>query len=648
MEIGRRHFLISPLILALVGCQEFKLRSQNPDDDDIKPPETQFIKDQVTVSGLNTITIEAVGLVTNLDGTGGDPPPSMYRTMLVNDMRKRGVSNPNTVLQDPNKALVLIRAAVPPVIDVGEHFDVEVVLPENTEANSLKGGWLMDAPLSEQTMVPGGRTHAGHILAKAEGPIMLSTGQVESASQASVLRRGRILGGGRFVGGLIKKGRALGLYVRSDLRSVRTTKKIADQIGKRFHYHEFGIKKPLAEAKTDAHIELKVHPSYKDNYMRYVRIVRSIALDETALERKERMERLRKSLMVPQTAAKSATELEAIGSDSALILKEGLKSPEPEVRFYSADSLAYLGDGAGTRELAQAARYEPAFRVFALAALTTLATPEARDELRKMMVEPTVEIVDGQEKTVSSAETRYGAFRALWTIDRKDEFIHAEKVSDEFNLHVIPSDGEPMAHLTRFRVPQVVVFGGDQKLRTPISLSAGRHIMITAPTGSETVTISRFEVNAPDQQITTSTRLSDVIRAVGKLKAAYPDIAQLLVQADHQSNLPGRLEIDAMPQGGRIYYRSGSDARAGRREEVKVGDPAGVPNMFPVPDSKRGKDAEPSGPDDETGVARSERSDESGEASLADVREGDEAKASSRSGGFLGLFRRKSEDEDTN
>src|SRR5882672_4545321 len=106
MEIGRRHFLISPLILALVGCQEFKLRSQNPDDDDIKPPETQFIKDQVTVSGLNTITIEAVGLITNLDGTGGDPPPSMYRTMLVNDMRKRGITKPNQLLQSPTKALV--------------------------------------------------------------------------------------------------------------------------------------------------------------------------------------------------------------------------------------------------------------------------------------------------------------------------------------------------------------------------------------------------------------------------------------------------------------------------------------------------------------------------------------------------------------
>ena len=108
MLTGRRQVLCWMLGLALSGCQKLSLRSQNPDDDDVKPPETQFVKDQVTVSGLHPITIESVGLVTNLDGTGGDPPPSMYRTMLINDMRKRGVANPNAVLQDPHKALVLI------------------------------------------------------------------------------------------------------------------------------------------------------------------------------------------------------------------------------------------------------------------------------------------------------------------------------------------------------------------------------------------------------------------------------------------------------------------------------------------------------------------------------------------------------------
>ena len=222
---------------------------------------------------------------------------------------------------------------------------------------------------------------------------------------------------------------------------------------------------------------------------------------------------------------KSATELEAIGDDSILILKEGLKSPDPEVRFYSADTLAYLGQTAGTAVLAQAARNGPAFRVFALAALTTLGTPEAREELKKMMIEPSVEIDDGVEQEVSSAETRYGAFRALWTIDRKDEYIGGEMLNGEFHLHVIKSQGDSMVHLTRFRVPQIVVFGADQKLRTPISLSAGRHIMITALPGGDVVTVSRFEAHAGDQEVKTSRNVVDIISArCRQIEGRHPDV----------------------------------------------------------------------------------------------------------------------------
>src|SRR5262245_61906684 len=596
MGHARRQFLCWMLTFAVAGCQKLSLRSQNPDEEEIKLPETRFIKDQVTVSGLHSITIESVGLITNLDNTGGDPPPSMYRSLLVNDMKKRGIANPNKLLQSPTSALVLIRAAVPPVIDVGDHFDVEVVLPENSEATSLKGGWLMEAYLSEQAIVPGGQPHPGHALAKAEGPILLTTGEGDSDATAGALKRGKILGGAKFVGGLQRKGRTLGLYVRSDLRAVRTTNKMADHIGRRFHCHEHGIKKPLATAKTDQYIELKVHPRYKENYIRYIQVIRNIALDETGTERKERMERLRKSLMAPQATMQSATELEAIGPDSIVILKEGLTSPDPEVRYYSADALAYLGDGAGTQILADAARNESAFRIFALAALTTLGTPEARDCLIKLMVEPGREKVDGVEHEVVSAETRYGAFRALWTIDKQDEFLNGENIRDEFKLHVIPAEGDPLVHMTRARVPQIVVFGEHQKLSTPISLTAGRHIMITARAGSDTVTVSRLSArDDADQRIVTSTRVADIIRAVGRLNAAYPDVAQMLVQAEKQSNIPGRLEIDALPQAGRVYYRTVASENGGAsaRQEIKVGNANAVPNMFPSVEPVRPRPSRP-------------------------------------------------------
>jgi hypothetical protein len=199
--------------------------------------------------------------------------------------------------------------------------------------------------------------------------------------------------------------------------------------------------------------------------------------------------------------------------------------------------------------------------------------------------------------------------------------------------------------MTRSRVPQIVVFGEHQKLSTPISLTAGRHIMITARAGSDTVTVSRLSANDDaDQKITTSTRVTDIIRAVGKLNAAYPDVAQMLVQAEKQSNLPGRLEIDALPQAGRAYYRTvASEGGASpAREKIQVGNPSAVPNMFPAPiEVSRPRPARPFHSDADDAP---DTGDDRGRASLVDARDGDdEAPKPRRSGGFLGWFRSRND-----
>ena len=84
---------------------------------------------------------------------------------------------------------------------------------------------------------------------------------------------------------------------------------------------------------------------------------------------------------------------------------------------------------------------------------------------------------------------------------------------------------------------------------------------MTAPSGSDVVTISRFEPGRESQRVQTSTRLAEVVRAVGKLDGSYPDVAQLLVMAEKQSNLEGRLEFDALVRIDKPveidYYRNG-------------------------------------------------------------------------------------------
>lgn len=666
--------LLSLLLIACLasqsGCQKLSfLRSQSPDDkEDPEEGKTQFIGDKVTIAGLYPIQIEGVGLVVGLDNTGGDEPPSIYRTILLNDMRRRDVKNPNLLLQSPSTALVLIRAALPPVIQKGDRFDIEIVLPENSEATSLAGGYLMEADLAEQAIVPGRGPIKGHKMASAQGPVLVSTRAGEKGSLSSVLKRGRVLGGGVYVGGQQKKDRMLGLYLRNDFRSVRNSKKVADRIGARFSDYENGLKKPLAKALTDQHIELKVHPKYKENYVRYVQVIRNIALRETDVEERDRMERLSKSLLVPETASKSALELEALGIKTIPILKEGLKSPSSEVRFYAADALAYLGDASGAEELAAAAANEEAFRVFALAALAIIDEGTTHELLRDLMNEydsktlarlnggadirldaaDSVEPASGSSRPVTlaslnasrhGAETRYGAFRALWTLDKNDPFIRGETIKDEFKLHVLRTEGEPMIHLTRHRVPEVVLFGAEQEFRTPVALAAGRYIVLNAPAGSDTVTISRFEPDKPDQQLVTSTRVADIIRAVGDLGGSYPDVAQMLTQAKRQSNAAGRLEVDALPEAGRFYHRpitvaEGEGTVGPAKTKTRVGRASMVPNIFPAMHTELGR--KPALQDKDEPEPSPDENGDDGESSVTDARESaDEEHESSRFSKFF-------------
>jgi flagellar basal body P-ring protein FlgI len=539
--------------------------------------DTPMIGDYTTFSGLQPVVIEGVGLVVGLNGTGGDPAPSFYRTELMNEMKRRGVPNPNQVLQSPNTALVLVRAYLPPLMKKGETIDLEVRLPESADASSLAGGWLMETYLSEQAIVPNRSAPLhGHAYAKASGAILTAGVGSDAVNSPELLKRGRILGGAT-----VMKERELALFLRYDFRSVRNSQRLADVIGRRFHdFDEYGIKKPMAKAKTDQKIVLNVHPRYKDNYPRYLQVIRHLAFRETPVGTRVRIQKLQQEIYNAERAEECSLELEAIGNEGIPVLKQALTSPLLEVRFYAATALAYLGEADGLEALKESALKERAFRVFSLAAISTLDEADAHIALRELMSEP-------------GAEMKYGAFRSLWTLDKKDPFIRGEMlgVRDEgedkpknragaFMLHTLQTTGDPMIHtLTRTR-PEIVLFGANQEFRPPLYLSAGRHIIITSQPGDNKVSLAKFQVGQQDQRREVSLQIADVIRAADELGATYPDIVQMLADASKQKNLPTRLAIDELPEGGRVYYRPNSSGEK-KRIRTKVGKHNMTPNLFP-------------------------------------------------------------------
>jgi len=224
-----------------------------------------------------------------------------------------------------------------------------------------------------------------------------------------------------------------------------------------------------------------------------------------------------------------------------------------------------------------------------------------------------------------SAETRYGAFRALKSLDPHDPFVRGELMPTGYRLHVLDVQGDPMLHMTRFKQAEVVVFGTNQRFTMPLIARAGKDIMVTGRGGEDNITVSKITVNETERRVVPND-VPSVIRAIAELGGSYPDLAQFLSQSRNQSNLVSRLEFDAMPRAGRVYLRPDTELRASYQKKSRIGRPTMAPNIFSNPQGESEEsedyDSEEMTDEEEATLAEAETSaeeEEVGEASSADV-----------------------------
>jgi hypothetical protein len=543
-------------LLVCAACSGPAIRPQSPDAEDDFETQSTLISGLTRPHGMSYLRIERASMVNGLDGTGSDPAPSSHRAEIMTELQRHKIANPSEVLASPHTALVVVEGYLPPGIQKGERFDVSVLAPRGSQTASLQGGWLLESRLTETALL-GNQVRTGHTLALAEGPVLVDP-SAQGDENRIHLTRGRVLSGGVAI-----KSRNLGLMVHSEHRSVRASQQIGVAINRRFNTFIHGVKTGVATPKTDEFVELIVHPRYKDNVGRYMRVVRSIAFRETESQLQNRLALLERQLLDPVTSASAAVRLEAIGKDAVEALSKGIKAQDPEVRFYSAEALAYLDETAAAEPLGKTAENEPAFRAYALAALSAMDDVVARDELRRLL-------------DVSSAETRYGAFRSLWAMNASDPAIAGENLGGEFSYHVLDSPGPAMVHVTRSKRPEIVLFGREQHLKTPVTLEAGKYILVNGQTPGQ-ITVSRFAPGQPDQKRVVSTQLDDVIRAIVELEGRYPDVVQALQEAKDHGALSSRLKVDALPETGRSYQRDPADSD----QDEAVNEVSGpLPDLF--------------------------------------------------------------------
>jgi flagellar basal body P-ring protein FlgI len=563
----------SAAALAMLGADGPKLpfaRKEQP----LKGDET--IGDLAYVRSKGEVRVEGVGLVVGLEGTGSDPEPSRYREKLLAKMRAAMVRQSEKVLASRNNSLVIVRGVVPVGITKADTFDIDVELTPGSSTTSLEGGVLLKTELTQVSYVQGQELE-GKVLGSVAGPVV--TGRPGDPSNVKV---GRILGGAR-----VRYDIPYLLIINENRKNVKTAAVLQAVVARRFFRLDGVEQKGMAEAKTDQTLELGVPQIYHQNQPRFFQVLQLLPIVETPELRASRLEQWGKDLLDPKKAGVAALRLEGLGSNAIETLKKGLESPEFNVRFFSAEALAYLGDASGADILARTAVERSEFRAFALAALAASDQVTSVARLRELLGHPEVEV-------------RYGAFNALRTLDENDVFLgkvrvlddevpapseddsgdamayqiavaraRRNRVSDPFSLYLVESDGPPLIHVSNTRRSEIVVFGRRQRLLPPMVLGDPASVMINASPDDQAVQITRIAksgTEVPDQHVTSRLEVGEVIREASNLGATYPQIVAILRAAQAQRNLEGPLVVDALP-GANLDYDKAQLAGQGAKGE---------------------------------------------------------------------------------
>ncbi|PQO37294.1 HEAT repeat domain-containing protein [Bremerella cremea] len=500
--------------------------------------EVKTVGDLTGVVGMNSATIRAITLVTMLKGTGSDPPPGEARNMVLGEMRTRQIENPSQWLASTNTGVIFAEAVIPAGAQKNDIVDVRVIVPPETDTTSLEYGWMPETRLTDMAML-GGRMRKGHDIAIAAGPIVLDSvvdGTVTEANQ----KRGHVLGGARLL-----EERPLGLGLVKDHVSIAASSRVGSVINKRFYMFRDGSKQGVANPQSDKYIELAVHPRYKDNIARYMRVIRHIPMAVTTPARLEYIAEAEAMLLDQESTQVGAMKLEAVGKEGIESLKKGLDSNHELVRFCAAEALAYLNEPECIEPLADAARRNNGFRYRALLALGSFDDLDVIDALEGLL-------------NAESAEARYGAFDQLKKRSSELPSIAGTTLSNGIQLHAIRSAAAPMVHFRLKDRAEIAVFGTDVRLQGDV-IFIGQDGLTIRSSGHRKLKVMRFSAGGEEEVRECSTEVVQLIRTLTEMDCKYGEVVRTLFGLRNEGYMSVRVEVNAMPRPDRSYIKSSGE-----------------------------------------------------------------------------------------
>lgn len=548
----------------LTGCIDPQKRAEIAEEAERKKDlDVRVVSDVGIFDNTGPMKVHGVGLVTGLQGTGHSPP-GLYRNMMEQFLLKtRGPSggflaneakgeSVQKILDNPNNCIVIVSGSIPPGARKGDRFDVDITLPDGSKATSLAGGHLHLSLLRvyeaasnlSQRHEGSNQLIGGHVFAHAKGPLVVGFGNNADANE---LKKGKV-----WQGGESRIHRPFALVMKHDDKSVKVANAVAERLDFMFrddpraraHQRDYNenerhiqfvgaltgelnqrhdptgmTQAEMAKAASKDIINVRVPFAYRFNHERFLHVANVTPLNAADPKMTAYRQRLQKMLLDPRDTILTARRLEALGRDSIPILKSGLESDHPLVRFASAEALAYLGSTLGVEALTDLAQKHPILAKNCTTALADLGENICRDKLGNLLAS-------------DDRALRCAAFHALTLLDEKDSHLGGQLLNDVFWLYRVPQAGSPMVYYSTNKRPQVVLFGRNIELAPDTRVMVGDFTVVQQKEDGK-IHVKRITARTVQPRpVVCSHRLDEVLAALTDLGASYQDVVEFLRKAD--------------------------------------------------------------------------------------------------------------------
>jgi len=499
--------LVAAFGAALIGACE---SSEPVKAKEVKPLVVRDVPDllretigaQTTFAGVDPTLVSGYGLVVGLRGTGGQNIPARIAATMERQMGLNGIGrgnelkgtpldgkSPRDVLRDPNVAVVLVTASIPPGAPQGSTFDVYV---QAVNATSLEGGTLWTTELRLGLANTFGQVQPQK-LAESRGPVFVNP-FIDPTKMTRT--SGRVLNGGLVTS-------PFKVEIRLDNESHAVARSMVSSINSRFPEGP-GDREPTAIGRTGSSIAVRVPATYREKPAEFLDLLRAVRVDDrTPIEDVARryVEGFKNQ---PGLSNEFSLCLEALGPKALPFIRDLYDYSELGPQFGALRAGAKLGDARAAAFLKKMAKEgSPPIRPRAIALLAELdAGPTIDVALREIIADSDnlLERVAAYEGLAKRAEAAMLARFVRQLREREDNlaeqipFAYLEARSQlvlpggglqglarvpirskagrvKYFLDVVPF-GKPMIYVTQARVPRIVLFGERAELKRPVFASA--------------------------------------------------------------------------------------------------------------------------------------------------------------------------------